>query len=373
MNLKRIIKRVIKGEALSISFLCVMAVCLSSCGSKAPEEKAQVARPVKTMVVADQQVVSKGTYPGKAEAINTADIAFEVSGKLIELPIKRGQEVAKDFLIARLDPRDYKYTVAAANASYVEAQSDLKRYRKLYEDGVVPIADLKVKEEKHDVSLSDLNRAEKALDDTNLRAPFKGVIAKQFVENFQNINAKEPIVRLQDLTQIKVVIDIPESDASSLTKKKGEMSAVAEFDALPGRRFDLKLLEWETEADPMTQTFHVKFVMDSPDDVMINPGMTAGVALFDDRKESKDTSDRIIVPVDAVFPDAEGNSQVWVLDVKDDTVHKRKVSTGEITGTNGIVITGGIKQGEVIVVSGIRHLREGMKVLPKSENEKLVD
>jgi multidrug efflux system membrane fusion protein len=71
-----------------------------------------------------------------------------------------------------------------------------------------------------------------------------------------------------------------------------------------------------------------------------------------------------VIPAIAVFADDQGKSNVWVVDKEKMTVERRKVTTGDLTGEASIQITGGLQSGEMIAVSGVSQLREGMKVKP---------
>ena len=75
------------------------------------------------------------------------------------------------------------------------------------------------------------------------------------------------------------------------------------------------------------------------------------------------------LPAVAVFADEAGKSQVWVVDPKDNTVHRRAVETGDLTGTDGIRVESGLKTGETVAVSAVSRLREGMEVRPVDKVE----
>ena len=68
------------------------------------------------------------------------------------------------------------------------------------------------------------------------------------------------------------------------------------------------------------------------------------------------------LPAYAVFADDTGASHVWVLEPEAMTVHRRAVKTGQLTGTESIEVVDGLSAGEVIAVTGVARLREGMKV-----------
>jgi multidrug efflux pump subunit AcrA (membrane-fusion protein) len=79
--------------------------------------------------------------------------------------------------------------------------------------------------------------------------------------------------------------------------------------------------------------------------------------------------DRFVIPVIAVFADEVGVSHVWVVDKDTMKVQKRKVKTGELTGTDSIQILEGLQSGEKIATTGVAQLREGMQVRDLGELE----
>jgi RND family efflux transporter MFP subunit len=349
-----------------LSLPIIAALLLTSCGKKEEIAEEPVAQPVKSIVLGGGASGTRGSYPGTVRALETADLAFLVSGQIVELPIKRGQFVNKGELIARLDPQDYEQKFTRERAKFVEAQSDLNRYRKLYEEGVIPVADLKLKESEFEVTRANMKVAEKALNDTYLKAPFSGVIARQHHENFQNVQAKDPVVRLQDLSRLKIEISVPESDVAGAPADPESVEAVSRFDNIPDREFPLAIEEWETEADAVTQTFLVKFTMAVPEDANIMPGMSATVVLANEVLNKEEVT-QFVLPSVAVAAGTGDGQHVWVVDEETMTVHKKPVQVGEVTGVGNIKITGGLASKDRVVVAGTSHLREGMKVTLETE------
>jgi RND family efflux transporter MFP subunit len=200
---------------------------------------------------------------------------------------------------------------------------------------------------------------------TYLRAPFTGVIAKRYVDNFQEVRAKQAVLSLQDITHIESLVDIPENVMA--TVKRGTTSAYAEFAAAPGKQYELEIKEVAAKADPRTQTYLAVLTMKAPEGVNILPGMTATVVASAQLGES--SGEKHVVPAIAVFADEAGNSNVWVVDPDSMTVHKRKVTTGNLTGKDSIQILEGLNSGEKIAVTGVVQLREGVQVRDLSELE----
>ena len=105
------------------------------------------------------------------------------------------------------------------------------------------------------------------LSDTTLTAPYDGVIAQRFVEEGQNVQAKQPVVRFQDVEEIEIVVDVPETVMAADIRTADVIELVAEFSGAPGLRFPVEIREIAQVADPTTQTFKVRAAMQAPTDV----------------------------------------------------------------------------------------------------------
>ena len=346
-----------------------LAFSISGCGKKKEEVvKKEVVRPVKiiTVSMAGAEEV-KREFPGKVQADQQVDLAFQVAGPLITLPVKEGEHVKKGYVLARIKPRDFETEIDKAKAKTLEAEQQYLRYKDLYAKNQVSKADFDKYKSQYDISRAHQQEAEDALDDTFLRAPFAGVVARKYVDNFQDVQAKEPIVSLQDISQVEVLVNVPENMISRVEKEKGKKTVVAQatFVAAPGQQFPLTLKQYATEADPQTQTFLVTLLMDQPTTINVLPGMTATV--IGDKSTEKSDQGKITVPAIAVYSDYDGDSSVWVFKTDTQTVHQRKVKTGELSGADSIKIIAGLEVGEQIAVTAVNSLQEGMKVRSLSD------
>jgi len=364
-----------------VCLIAGLAFLLASCGKKEEETATkEVVRPVKTMKIASADEAFRQTYPGRVRAAKRADLAFQVDGPLIELPVDEGQAVKKGDLVARIDPKDFQTNLRNAEGQMAKAEAALQLARSEYErvqrirekdPGAVSEAMIDRRREAVNKAQADIKSVKAAVDAvkdqlsyTYLRAPFPGVIAKRYVDNFQEVRAKQPIVSLQDVSEIEILVDVPELIIARA--RRGDAQAVAEFEATPGQEYELTLKEYSTEADPRTQTYRLVLTMPAPEGVNILPGMTANVHGI---KPPGDAEDRFVIPAIAVFGDEAGDSNVWVVDQESMTVHRRKVITGDLTGMDRIQIVDGLQSGEMIGVSGVSQLREGMKIRPVEKIE----
>ena len=344
------------------------SILIQACGNKneAPPARESI-RPVKVITLGAAGISGTRSFPGSVRAADRVELSFNVDGPLIKLPVKQGQNVKKGDLIARLDPRDYESQLKAAEARYNETKSNYERGKGLVKDGFISKVQFDQLKSNFEQAEADLAIKQKALDDTYLKAPFDGKVAKRFVQNFQDVRRKEPIISLQDTNVIEIVVNAPESIVAGARSGAKDINVVATFESLPGKKFDLEMKEFATEADPKTQTFEYVLIMPQPDDANILPGMTATVVVT--APEFKAETATQIIPSLAVFSDEAGKSHVWVINQDDNTAHSQAVTTGDLVGSDQIAITEGLSNGDMIAVAGVSALREGMKVRPVDKIE----
>ncbi len=205
--------------------------------------------------------------------------------------------------------------------------------------------------------------ARDALADTQLLAPFPGVVARTLVETHQEVPARQPVVSLRDANGLEVVADMPESLMAQMGSANIR-SLAAEFDFLPGQTFPLTFAEAESEADPRTRTFAVVFNLTPPaGEVRILPGMTATIRIETGATAAAMAPDQWSVPAGAVFVDGEGKRAVWKVDRDTQAVHRVAVDVGDVRGDQ-MVVRGALTAGDTIVTAGVNHLQEGTKVRP---------
>ena len=204
--------RAMKIELL-LSFAIVSTVLsLAGCsGGEEVQEAAPVARPVKVMTVGALGGAADVTFPGRVAAGNQVDLSFRVGGPLTELSVTEGQAVEKGQVVAQIDPRDFRIQVDSAQAQFDKAEADIERLSALYEKDAASKAQLDQARAERGVAKAALDDARADLSDTRLRAPFAANVGETFVENFQDVQPKEPILSLVGLDTIEIQVDLPES------------------------------------------------------------------------------------------------------------------------------------------------------------------
>ena len=196
------------------------------------------------------------------------------------------------------------------------------------------------------------------LADTGLRAPFAGFIAKRLVENFANVQAKEPVAVLQKLDALNLSFDVPGPDVVELAGRPN-LSAVAVLDGLPGQEFAAELVEFSMQADPATLTYRGRVAIRVPAGPLILPGMVGSVVATD----ALDGAAEYTVPLTALGSEADGTPFVWVVAEADGRVSKRIIRAGEVNGA-AVAVLEGLNEGDLVVTAGVSALRESMRVRP---------
>lgn len=341
-----------------------LVIALSACnGEPSSIAEEAVIRPVKLFTLGGANTQNLRHFPAEVVANQGSYLAFRVSGELLEFPVLAGQHVEKGQLLAKLDPKDFQLQLEERQARYELAVSQLKRIEALNKQGVASQAEFDQAIANKEVAETALKIARTNLENSELRAPFGGTIAKVFVKNFENIQAKQNILRLETRDLMDVVIQVPEKLVARVDKDTDYKPSVI-FDGFPDKAYQLTVKEWDTQADPITLTYKVVFSLPVPNDFNLLAGMT-GHVYIDLNKITDARSQSHVVPVEAVFSEPnqplENNANVWVFDSSSGIVTKQPVKVGKLH-QNGIEILEGLAPGQQIVAAGVHYLSDGMKV-----------
>ena len=206
--------------------------------------------------------------------------------------------------------------------------------------------------------------AQDALNNTIIHAPVTGTILDRNVERGEFVTngfvgdkgAKGYLVTMADLNDLKVELDISQSDFPKLgARQKGTITT----DAFPDRKYPGAIDEVSPEADRAKATVQVKVKVLKPDDYL-RPDMNATVSFYNDQPASEASTAKrvVIIPQGAVQ-----NGSVFV--VMNGKARKRPVTTGG-TSSQGVLVESGLIGGEDLIINPPADLKDGQKVQPKS-------
>lgn len=337
---------------------CLFVVyCLVGCERDVAPVLDQAVRPAKLFKISGHQNIISHQFIGKLDAAQTLDVSFEVDGALLELPLREGQAVTQGALVAALDPTDFELAVREAQVQLRLANQDLKRKESLLQDRGISQALVDDAQATHDLSQVRLAQASERLAKSKITAPFDAFVARRYVDNRTKVRSGDKIVRLSDLSELKVIVSLSEDLVATVTPER-VVSITAEFDFLPGQQFPLTYRENTGEANVVAQTFMVSFTMERPPESNLLPGMTALVQIV---LKADNTQLQIAIPPSALVSAPDGHFFVWIYDPDTHSVSPRKVTVAE-PGGRGVGIASGLEIGELVVAAGASQLQEGMKI-----------
>ena len=339
---------------------------LAGCGKKAPEAEAAV--PVIAQPVQAVDGAATGRFPGEIHARYEMPLSFRVGGQLIARYVNPGDLVKQGQALAQLDPTDASNQLAAAKAALEAAEHRLlfatqQRDRDEAQSKQNLISQLQL-EQTQDAYASALAARDQAKQQfelaqnqsryTTLVADHDGAITSRQADVGQVLAAGQAVFNFAWSGEREVYLDVPESRIDGMVI--GQTAKVT-LPALPGRVFDARVREIAPAADPQSRTYLVKLTIDQPGTVL-QLGMTADVAL----QAAASSAAVVSVPATALFHQGE-HPAVWVVRPADATLELRPVSVTRY-GERDVLIAGGLKAGERVVMQGVHTVSVGEKVAP---------
>lgn len=333
---------------------------LAACAGEAPDMTADAPKPVKLVTVGADDSQGSRRFIARVEASRTIDLYFQVGGRLQSLPVQTGSRVKAGTRLAELDPRDYRLALQEAETQAREAARNLQRGRDLFQREVISQADLDLLVTRHELAQTGLAHARLQLAYTRLEAPFEALITRRYVEAPTLVSPQAPVLRIQDVSRLRVVINVPEHLIHHVDQVD-QLRAEALLSE-QGPRLPLTYLEHQTQPDPAAQTYPVSFTLpaEASDDLL--PGMTLTVEIT---LQPGIVANPLLLPLSALDKRDPAQVRVWVFDPAQQRVQARTVTLGPLQHDQVRILTG-LEAGEQVVVAGAETLRDGQPAQPFS-------
>ncbi len=406
---------------LSIFLLAIVGVVLYSKGKK-PEGKE-----VETAKIIERTIIETVSATGKIQPETEVKISSEVSGEIIFLPIKEGDQVKKGQVLARVNPELYtsgynrsvaglsntKAGLTQATAALAEAEANFKRNKPLFEKGIISKAEwdrivatfetAKATKEAAYFTVQSasatVNEAKESLGRTTIYAPMDGTISLLSAELGERVvgtqqMAGTEIMRVANLNSMEVEVDVNEND---IVKISIGDEANIEVDAYLKKQFKGEVTSISNTsstaltADQVTNfKVKVRILRDSYQDLLegkpenyspFRPGMTATVDIITKKKEKV-----LAVPISAVVVKSDTSANATQDDITKSTKKmecvfvkvngkaKIKVIKTGIQDETYLEVLEGLKKEEEVITGPYtlvsKELKSGDAVILKKEETK---
>lgn len=364
-------------------------VVLTSCAD--PPTAPPVKRAVHVTTLAVRDLGSAARYSGALEPREKTDLTFKTAGKVLTLaqtgdaeqrrPIQEGDRVQRGQILASLDADDYQTQARVAAAGVDQADAQIHAAEAAVQQAGAEHGRAKTLRESGAISPAELDRAQTALrtaranleaarsqrrtrneqhalarsvvDDTALRSPLDGLVARRMVEVGSTVNPGVVAFTVIDASQMRVVFGVPDLHIGAV--HLGDRVPVY-LDALPGKVLAGSVSKVHPVADPQVRSFAVEVTVANPDGEL-RAGMVATAAI-----SKAELQAALLVPLAAVVRPPRGPGfGVWVLDPKTSKVALRQIEPGDLSG-NDLIVTKGLQAGDQIVTEGAAWLHDGEAV-----------
>lgn len=290
---------------------------------------------------------------GRVVARETVDLAFQVGGQIVQFPVEEGAMVQAGDLVALMDQEPFELALAEANAQKVQADRTSQRYRELVGSSVTQTT-LQDAETEGELAAIAVRNAQRDLAHATLLAPFDGIVAARVVPNYSTVSAGSPVVRLHDMSDLRIEIDVPET----LVQRAGGDKDVTLFAKFPSndKSYPMALREFNAETAQVGQTYSITLGMTPPDDLDVLPGASAKVTAILITGEVG-----IIVPASAIITENDRSTSVMVFSptgANEGTVAAIPVEIAP-TDHGKVRVLSGLSEGQEIVIIGAGALHDG--------------
>ena len=324
-----------------------------------------------TAKVEKKSIHTSITATGTIEPVTSVTVGTQVSGIVAKLYVDYNSIVKKGQVIAELDKTNLiselntaKANLASSQSTATYQQANYKRYKTLYDKGLVSAdefenAQLSYQKAREDVNAKreSVRKAETNLGYATITSPIDGVVLSKSVEEGQTVaasfNTPELFKIAQDLTDMRVIADIDEADIGGV--KEGQRVSFT-VDAFPDDHFEGRVTQVRQQATTESNVVTYEVVISAPnEDLKLMPGLTASVTIY-----TMEKNDVLVVPSkalrfmpneaflekDQTIADVEADHKLWTMEGNTFKAHKVEIGT-----SNGVLteITGGVAAGTVVL------------------------
>lgn len=333
-------------HAASLMTLLAAASLLTACSGKEAiqEVTAERVENVRVATMTSTTIAQEVEYATNLQAVEEVNLVPVSPGRIDQILVEVGSRVQKGQVLVEMD----QTTLLQAKINLTNLENDFKRYEALKETGAVSQQTYDQLKAQLDVQRTNLAYLE---SNTQIKAPFSGVVAAKNYENGEMYSGAMPILTLMQLHQLKAFINLPESYYPQV--KKG-MKVTVTSDVYKGNSFQATVYNIAPTINASSRTFEVELRIPNPGETL-KPGMFARAHL------SLGQTSAVVVPYQAVLK-TQGSNERYVFVERDGKAKRFTVTLGQRFDDQVEVRCDSITEGDRLVVAGQARLVDGVKL-----------
>ena len=326
---------------------CAALLLVTACG-EAERDPAREGVPVvaQDISVLPEQIEIEAI--GSARAATSAEIFAETAGRVTAVLFAAGDFVRKGEALVRLDSRQERLAVEAAQVQVQEADQLLGRYRRIEDTGALSESQIEAGVTALASARVALEQAQTALADRTVRAPFSGHVGLTEVDPGDRVNDSTPITQIDQRGTLYVDFPAPEEVFANLSP--GDTVEVTPFSE-PGRTIEAEVVATDNRVSQDSRDFIVRTAIPNRDD-KLRPGMSFRVQF------TQSGTMRAAVPEEAIVWGGEGSHLFLVREGK--AVRVPVTITSRRDGR--VFVDGRIARNDRVIVEGVQKVRDGQDI-----------
>jgi membrane fusion protein, multidrug efflux system len=294
---------------------------------------------------------------GTAQARESIVITPKVADTIRAIRFDSGQRVRQGQVLVEMANVEQAADLAEARAADEAAQQELRRYQELFDRGFASQARLDTVRAAADAAHARVEAGGSRIADRTIRAPFSGVVGLRTASPGQYVQPGTQIGTLDDISEIKLDFDVPESRLAQLATG---VAITARTAAFPDRTFEGAIAQVDSRVDPATRSVRVRAILPNREE-QLRPGMLMTVEVRSNPR------DALATPEIAILDQADG---AYVFRVNQgeagQVVERVRIETGQRSGGMAEVLSG-LNEGDLIVTEGVQAVRPGQPVRAEAQ------